>query len=232
MNDLCPTCHCPPVSGCVHGLITPAEGRPVGCPNVAIAQHQRRIEADWPLPPRYAAASLADERSAPSPALIQANREAGAWLARFVAGAPGPLIIQGDYGVGKTHLAAALYRACWACRREAVFAGVAQWLAALRRAIEDPAEFARLEEPWLDADLAILDDLGHQRLTEWATDQLWGLVAQRYGRQQPLVVTTNRSAAQLAQSGLPSGLIDRLTEHATIIRIQGATLRRPVGGAA
>lgn len=47
------------------------------------------------------------------------------------------------------------------------------------------------------ADLMILDDLGAERSTEYAIEQLYAIVDQRYRSGKPLIVTTNMTLEQL-----------------------------------
>jgi hypothetical protein len=67
---------------------------------------------------------------------------------------------------------------------------------------------AKLSEPPDIDKLLILDDLGTEKLTDWAAEKLDTLIDHRYIKGLPLVVTTNVPAAQLSPR-IASRLQDR-----------------------
>lgn len=77
----------------------------------------------------------------------------------------------------------------------------------------------------------VLDDLGSERDTAWAVEQLGLIVAQRYDHRLPLIVTSNYSpehaAQRLSSHGTADGerLLSRVCDSARIVRI-GAADRR------
>lgn len=102
----------------------------------------------------------------------------------------GWLVLQGGTGVGKTHLAYAI--AAQALNRgEGVYAhSVAEMLEMLRAGYANDMHDAWIRE-LKELDLLVLDDLGAQRNTEWAQEQLYEIIDRRYAMQRALVVTTN-----------------------------------------
>lgn len=81
----------------------------------------------------------------------------------------------------------------------------------------------------LDAPLLILDDLGTEKLTDWAAEKLDTLIDHRYIKGLPLVVTTNVPAAQLSPR-IASRLQDRrlgkvVTLSGPDYRVQGEANR-------
>jgi DNA replication protein DnaC len=63
----------------------------------------------------------------------------------------------------------------------------------------------------------VLDDLGAERLTAWAAEQLDGIVGVRYDRGLPMIATSNFTPAQLAGAIAGSGHNDSQTQAQRII---------------
>ena len=109
------------------------------------------------------------------------------------------LILIGDYGCGKTHLAAAIANHALAqLNMRPVFAVVPDLLDYLRSTFSpaDPqATTAVRYETRFDtirgADLLVLDDLGTENTTPWAKEKLFQIINHRYMERLPTVVTTN-----------------------------------------
>lgn len=104
----------------------------------------------------------------------------------------GWLILQGGYGCGKTHLAAAITNEAAALGVPALFITVPDLLDQLRFAYNNPEQtFEERFEEVRRAPLLILDDFGTQSATEWAEEKLFQILNFRYINHLPLVVTTN-----------------------------------------
>ena len=92
---------------------------------------------------------------------------------RFIEEPRGWLLIQGGYGCGKTHLAAAIANACLGKGIPVVFVNVPDLLDYLRGAYNPNVEETydeRFNEV-RDAAILILDDLGTQNATPWAEEK-------------------------------------------------------------
>jgi DNA replication protein DnaC len=79
-----------------------------------------------------------------------------------------------------------------------------------------------------EADLIVLDDLGREKVTDWATERLYVLVNERYNRVLPTIVTTNYAPSELVERGYDA-LVSRLMEGADAIRIDAEDYRRRAG---
>jgi DNA replication protein DnaC len=109
------------------------------------------------------------------------------------------LFIQGGYGVGKTHLAAAIANACLSRGLPATLLNAPDLLDYLRAAYSPAAgeTFDRRFEELRAAPLLILDDLGTQNATAWAEEKLFQILNHRYIARLPTVITTNLALDEL-----------------------------------
>lgn len=103
------------------------------------------------------------------------------------------LLFLGEPGTGKT-----FYACCIANSLidRGVFAFITNAVAITRTFGEDETR-RNLLNYTAQADLMILDDLGAERSTEYAIEQLYAIVDQRYRSGKPLIVTTNMTLEQL-----------------------------------
>ena len=138
----------------------------------------------------------------------------------------GWLLIQGRYGCGKTHLAAAIANECVDQGIPTLFLTVPDLLDTLRFTYDSSdVSFEERFEHIRRAPLLILDDFGTQSATEWAREKLFQILNFRYINQLPLVVTTNLDLEEI-EGRLRSRLSDPdLVAH---IFIQAPDYRRPV----
>lgn len=162
--------------------------------------------------------------------------------------APSPrpnLILFGQVGLGKTSLAASIVREL--CDRRvnaaemngnsvappALFVLWRDMLAEMRAAFG-----TRDRDPGMTFELAkripvlVLDDLGAERPTDWARDELATLVQARYDDGLPIIVTTNYQGESLAarlghdDPTIGKRILSRLLEGATTRSFIGADQRR------
>jgi DNA replication protein DnaC len=106
----------------------------------------------------------------------------------------GWLVLVGDYGCGKTHLAAAIASHALSERdMRPIFAVVPDLLDYLRTTFSPESEVSYDDRfnAFRGADLLILDDLGTETTTPWAREKLFQIINHRYNEGYPLVVTTN-----------------------------------------
>jgi DNA replication protein DnaC len=124
----------------------------------------------------------------------QALRQAFRRAREFAENPDGWLILLGDYGCGKTHLAAAIANYCLRRGQPSLFVVVPDLLDHLRATYSPDSNVSYDErfEAILSAPLLIMDDLGTQQTTPWAQEKLYQLFNHRYNARLATVVTSNR----------------------------------------
>ncbi len=143
----------------------------------------------------------------------------------FARNPQGWLLLEGGYGCGKTHLAAAIANFAVSMGRPTLFITVPDLLDTLRFAFSDPETTfeARFEEV-RNADLLVLDDFGTQNATAWAQEKLFQIMNYRYINKLPTVITTNLMLDEI-ESRIRSRLQDE--EFVAHVRITAPDYRRP-----
>lgn len=104
----------------------------------------------------------------------------------------GWLVLLGDHGSGKTHLAAAIANSRISAGGAALFIVVPDLLDHLRATFSPSSRVAydkRFEEV-RSTPLLVLDDLGTESATPWAREKLYQILNHRYAARLPTVITT------------------------------------------
>src|SRR5512136_2138952 len=145
---------------------------------------------------------------------------------QFGQKAEGWLLLQGGFGCGKTHLAAAIANFTVGIGVPTLFITVPDLLDALRFTYDNPeSTFEQRFEEIRNAPLLIMDDFGTHNATSWAQEKLFQIMNYRYINRLPLVVTTNLSLDEI-EARIRSRLADR--ELVSVVRIQSPDYRRPM----
>lgn len=144
---------------------------------------------------------------------------------QFAETTDGWLLLQGGYGCGKTHLAAAIANAVVGRGVSTLFITVPDLLDSLRFAYDNPdTTFEKQFEQIRNVPLLILDDFGTQNATNWAQEKLFQIINYRYINRLPLVVTTNGKRLEHIEERIRSRLRD--LELVTVLRILAPDYRR------
>ncbi len=145
---------------------------------------------------------------------------------QFAQKIDGWLLLQGGFGCGKTHLAAAIANFTVGMGVPTLFITVPDLLDALRFSYDNPeSTFEERFEEIRNAPLLIMDDFGTQNATSWAQEKLFQIINFRYINRFPLVVTTNLLLEQIA-----GRIRSRLEDPELVWRvfIQAPDYRRPM----
>jgi DNA replication protein DnaC len=138
----------------------------------------------------------------------------------------GWLILFGNYGCGKTHLAAAIANEALQRDYRVIFAIVPDLLDHLRSTF-GPASDVSYDKRFEDirsVPLLILDDLGTENTTPWAREKLFQIVNHRYNHRLPTVITSNRKPEDI-EPRIYSRMLDH-SLHDGIIMIEAGDYRR------
>lgn len=137
------------------------------------------------------------------------------------------IILVGNSGVGKTHIATALgYEACRQGLRVKFYtaAGLINELLAAQQEYR----LNRMEKQWQAPHVVILDELGYIPFSKVGAELLFQFCSARYERGS-LIITTNLEFPKwtevLGDEQMTAALLDRLTHNAHILNINGESYR-------
>jgi DNA replication protein DnaC len=137
----------------------------------------------------------------------------------------GWLLLQGGFGCGKTHLAAAIANFVVGMGVPTLFLTVPDLLDTLRFSFDsEDTTFEQRFDEIRNAPLLVLDDFGTHNATAWAQEKLFQIVNYRYINKLPMVVTTNLDLDEV-DARIRSRLAD--PELVSAVRIAAPDYRRP-----
>jgi DNA replication protein DnaC len=128
----------------------------------------------------------------------------------FAKSPEGWLVLQGETGCGKTHLAAAIANYRLKEGQPVKFEVVPDLLDHLRFTFspESPVTYDQLFEEVKNAPLLILDDFGEQSTSPWAEEKLYQIINYRYNARLTTVITTRLTTDEMA-----GPIVSRFLDH-------------------
>lgn len=215
-SDVCPICGGAGFLRVDLPVGDPMFGKPVPCECKERQLEQRRRDE---LQQLSGFTPFHDKTFATFDPAVQGTREAFDVARAYAADPRGWLVLSGPYGVGKTHLAAAIANESLAQGNTTFFSIVPDLLDHLRSAFAPSSElpYDTLFDKIREAFLVVLDDLGSENSTAWATEKLFQLINYRYNLGYPTVITTNDRLLAHIDERVRSRLADiSLVRHVTI----------------
>jgi len=153
-----------------------------------------------------------------------------------IDGYPGSILLSGNTGCGKTHLAAAICRELVSQGKsgDTFFITVPELLLSIRSTFgvnkisrskwiseERGGEIPETEDEIIDAyssiELLILDDLGAEKSSDYTISTLYLIIDRRYRNMLPTIITSNLTIAEIGDK-LDARIASRLSEM-TVIKI-------------
>jgi DNA replication protein DnaC len=201
-----------------------------------------RLEERAQIPPLYRGASFENFKA--DGVYAQELRRVMTAVLTYVNEFPlGPfpgLLLIGDTGVGKTHLAVAALRRIMQKGFEGLFNDYKTLLDRIRAGYDSTSNSADKEayRGALDAEVLLLDDLGAHRITDWVQDTVTSIITHRCNNKKPLIATTNLPETAMQTAGGVTDyrrtLVDyigprahsRLFEMCRVIRVSASDYRK------
>jgi len=162
------------------------------------ATRTRDLKESSNIPPNYQEASLDNfQMPADNPVgrqgLGTVLMQVRSFTREFPAAKRPGLLLVGEPGTGKTHLAVAAMRTLLDKGYECLFFDYQNLLDRIRSGY-DAASGAADREAYravLDVEVLLLDDLGAHRVTDWVEDTVTAIITYRCNNRKPLIATTN-----------------------------------------
>lgn len=140
------------------------------------------------------------------------------------------LLLVGDYGTGKSHLAAAVTKELMNAKYTCLFLSVPKLITKIKESYDKQSNFneADILNIIADVDLFVLDDLGteYTNLTKdndnWTHTKLFEVLDSRSGK--PTIYTTNLTGEQLREK-VNSRNLSRILDQTEVIEMKGPDYR-------
>lgn len=181
------------------------------------------------------------ETFAKRPGTEKAFRLAYDYAERFELYGAESLLIWGDPGNGKSHLAAAICHKLKERGKIPVFQTMTELLERIRSTFRQQSRESEREimAALQECDLLVLDDIGAEKVTDWTLDILFRIIDGRYRAKKPTLFTTNFSPTELLHRFQPDKasveheiaarrIHDRILEVSVIVENKATSYRLEV----
>ena len=135
------------------------------------------------------------------------------------------LLLYGTVGTGKTYFAACIANAL-------IDEGYSVYMTNFTRILNILQDKNTDKQKYIDGlnryTLLIVDDLGAERSTEYAQEQVFGIIDARYRSMLPMIITSNLTAEEIKkpQEVCYSRIYDRILERCFPVAVTGESRRR------
>jgi DNA replication protein DnaC len=151
------------------------------------------------------------------------------------------LMFVGKPGVGKTHLAIAILKEFFLKKGiVGVFYDTRTLLFDLKATFDGSSSGRELLDEVVNAPILILDDLGSERLSDWARDILHYIIISRYNQMKPIIITSNIDLKskgknedddilqQSLEDRMGTAIASRLSEMCKTVEVKGKDMRNSI----
>ncbi len=163
-------------------------------------------------------------------ATFQRERQPKAFdLAQSFANNPqGVLVLYGDYGVGKTHLLAAVANYLGAFGTPCLFTSMGMFFKAIQGRIQQNQDYLDLLQRAIRTPLLLLDDIDKLKPSEFREEWLYELINGRTNKGSPLAISSNSAPNEL-EPWIGKAGCSRLMMGLMPVRMIGPDFRMAMG---
>ena len=140
------------------------------------------------------------------------------------------VVLMGDSGTGKSHLAIAFALKALEKEYDVFFTTVSDMLYDLHVARADNSYHKKLQK-LTRCHLLILDELGFKQLPRYSVDDFFNVISKRY-EQGSIIITTNKNLENwndiFEDKMLTKAIVDRVVHHAVKLSINGKSYRTKI----
>jgi DNA replication protein DnaC len=147
----------------------------------------------------------------------------------------GIIFMSKQFGVGKTHLAAAIANYLITKKHiPVIFGTLIGLLGEIKKTYDEDSIYttAQVESKLRDVPLLIIDDLGKEKVSDWVLEKFYSIVNYRYENYKPMIITTNLTLEEIEEkfdntNGYIGGaIVSRLIEMCRIMKMEGEDYRK------